>query len=275
MNKNIKSLTTFLITGLVVLFFLGAIALWIGGLYVPRYVKNQVAKNTEFRLEIHSSHVNFLYGLVDFRDIVLTNPPRFEDKELAIVKQLKVDVEMSPRLIWNRDISKIVVQEMILDVENLQLVINKAGENNVLLFGKEIWEHAQKSQKQTPPLKGAAVPSQSSGVKMPFITYLKVRLGTLNYKDYSSGTPVIKQFQLNYTWEFHNISDIRQAVEAITNDLKRLGASIFAEALFKLVNEQLLGSLGISGQDMIKGADEATKVLNQGVKGIVDSITGL
>ncbi len=207
MSKIFKFLTKLSLIILLVVGVSGVIALWSVGLFIPHAVENAFNENTSFDLKIRSSKVKLWRGLVSFENAFITNPSRFVSHELTHIKKLKVDAAMTLGLLLHRDLSHLILQEVIIDLENIHWIKNPNGEVNLTTLARELTKeiYGDSSASTAPALpgsnqsadltKGTLPVKKSSG--MPFISTFKFKLNTVYYEDYSnSAAPVVKKYLL-------------------------------------------------------------------------------
>lgn len=247
-----------LISWLFILVLIVCVALWLTRNVLVK-VGVPIAAKTFANLDagVGEANIKWDLGEVTLKNIVLNNPAPFPAEPMLVV----------PEIYERCDVSTLVrpplhIMELRLDVKELTIAKSKEGTFNVIAL------MPPKKEDKTPT--GPAKPA-GEGAKMK-IDLLKVRIGSLTYKDYSANPPVVKTVKLDLEVEQKDITDpakvaaiiVGKAVAKGGADIPELGALAATEAL-KGVAGALDGVLSSPGG--VTGAVEK-------VKGVLDALSG-
>lgn len=196
---------------------------------------------TGFPLNIGAVDIGLLNGKLEVRDLKLTNPQDFDEKRFVDLPRLYVDYEFSSMLRRQPH-----VREMEVNLNELVIVKNAAGEYNAMKLKNMAAGSSTTSEKKTPYR----------------VDLLKVKVGTVIVKDYSKGNPTERVYKLNLDVTYKDLTettDISKLVLATV--LKNVGIPDLAGFSDQL-NKQLGGVLG-----NVKGV---TDNLQKTGKGLLD-----
>ena len=224
--------------------------------------KNIIAKSvlsagvkaiTGLRLSIQSINVGIFNTLIDIKEMRLYNPPGFPDKLMVNMPEIYIDYDLAAFLK-----KRVHLEEVRLNLKELIVVNTEKGELNLnalnVVKAKPGHEPAQKKAKE-PEKKAKKTEIQ--------IDELRLKIGKVIYRDYSSGTPPVeREFNINIDENYKDITNPHALTRLI------LVKALTNTTIGSLTNFDL-GSLqqGLSGA--IKGAvtlskDAAQKVLETG-----------
>jgi len=161
-------------------------------------------------------------GYLDIEGLKVSNPPeQFEVADLALVKQLRVDLD------W-KDTSgeRMVFDEVVLDIENLSVITNDEGVNNVKQLADRV-QQAMESGSRGEPAPEEPAPSEEGRQLDYLIRDLKLRIGSVRFKDDSGQIPFIGQQdqikEVNYTRELQDVTDLESVYHQVLDELSRRG----------------------------------------------------
>ena len=182
---------------------------------------------TGVEIQVGRVNVGLVNTLIDINDLEIFNPSGFVDKVMADIPEIYVAYDLGA--FFKKQVH---LRNLKLDLKELVVVQNASRLVNI------------NSLKTLMP-KQSAEPAPE--VK---IDELSLRIGKVIYKDYSSGKPVVQEFNLNINEHYKNITDP-----------KALVSTILSRALMNIAIPN------INMQDLKKTAVESAKSLVTGTVG--------
>lgn len=173
------------------------------------------------------------------RDVRLANPAGFADPVMAFMPELYIAYDLGAVLK-----NKIHLQELRINLEELDIVRERNGGVNInalkaLLPG------------------GAAGPAPDIKIAL-----LELTVGKVGYKDYSSGSPVAREFPLNLRERFQNITDPKALVGIIlTRALSKTNVAELINFDAASLKEEISAGVGQAVQSV--GMDARGKIGRQ------------
>ncbi len=175
-----------------------------------------------FTLTVAKQNISVLSGSADVQGLQITNPDRFAAKDFIKFNELKGSVEVRPLLK-----KKIIVDEVVVDLDNLAVVQNKDGEYN--------FEALQKSLMGGASAAPAAGEKKSSSMAIPPFTIKKLtlKIHSAQYYNFKTGDGKPKTYNLDYERTFTDVNETNlTSVEvAIGTDLSGKGFGVFLDIL--------------------------------------------
>ncbi len=196
----------------------------VGSLVVDYFAINiaghELKQRSGFTLTAGSQDIGVLHGNFDVKDLELTNPDRFAAKDFVKFNEIQTSVEVSTMLS-----KRVVVDEIVVDLESLAIVQNKDGEDNFAALQNS--------------LMGATAPadatkkSKTPGIPPFTIKKLTLSVHGAKYFNFKTGDGKPAIYNLNYTRKFTDVNETNLfSVElAIGRDLDGKGFGIFSEIL--------------------------------------------
>lgn len=146
-------------------------------------------------LTIRDLDVGLLHTRLGIQGLRVLNPAGFHDPTMMDLPEIYVDYELGALLK-----GKAHLEEVRLNLQELTVVKNERGEVNLHSLQAV---KASKKPAQTPEKK-----SQPATPPPPItIDRLELNIGKVIYKDYSTGTPQVKEFNVDIHERFHNITN--------------------------------------------------------------------
>lgn len=240
MLKLIKHSIGCLFGMLSLMLVLAVAVIWLGLSFMPFLIEKVVEGDTGFGLDIGELKINPFTGVADMQQALLTNPGDFPDPGFIHVNQAKIEVEVSS-LFKERK----VIKELVLDIEELNLVTNEAGEKNARIF-----RDAMKPSEESGPSP------EPSGEPVQFIIeHLVLRLHTVKLSNYSNVEPHIRTKEVNLKLELIDITDMKQVIIPLGLELTRKGMSFLVEPLVQSITG--LKGYGEEASEWIQGSAES------------------
>ena len=262
---------TFLLLGLVVI--LGFTGLVLArSLVVKTALEIALPRVTGLPLSLGKLDIGLKPSFVDIEALNLKSPSGFHDTSLVEIPKIRVDYELFGLLK-----GKAHLKNIEFDMKQFTVVKNEKGQLN--LDRLRALQGTQEPSAQTlgaePKAPAKAIPVQ--------IDVMRLRIGKVVYVDYSSGSPVTKEFPINFNQSFQNITDLNSVVRLIV--LKAMVSS----GISNLVNFDIGGlegsvrsllntGAGMAGQLAGKGFNtltENTGVVGKTAKGLTGAVGGL
>ena len=155
-------------------------------------------------LSIQRFDLNILNTSVDIEGLKLKNPSGFHDTELVNIPKILVAYERGAIFT-----GKVHLKQIEFDMEQFNVVKNEKGALN--LDRLRALQGTQKPAAPTPQQKPKA-PSKPIPIQ---IDTMRLKIGKVVYTDYSSGSPVTKEFRINLDQSFQNITDLNSVTRLI------------------------------------------------------------
>ena len=210
-------------------------------------VENGVRMVTGLTLKVDSFRVGIFKPILQIRGLKLFNPPGFKDRIMVDLPEIYVDYDRGALMK-----GKVHITNARIDLRELVVVRNTGGQLNLnSLRVVQAREGRAKPAVKTPPL---------------MIDRLELKIGKVVLKDYSTGSPIVKEFNLASDEIYTNIDDPnalvslivvralrKTSIAALTNfDINDLQGSVRG----MLANAQQFTG---AGGDTAQGATEAVK----------------
>ena len=219
-KKSLGCLFSFILISLFSSTLVLVAAIWLGLGYLPNLIESIVEKDTGFELEIDELKINPFTGVADLQQTILTNPGEFLDPGFLHINQAKIDVEVSSVFAERK-----VIEELVLDIKELSLVTNEAGDSNSTIFFHRLKSSEESMQSPEP-----------SGEPVQFIIERFVlRLHTVRLSYYSRGNPRTRTIEPNLELELNDITELAQVIKPLRHELNQIGISFVAETLLNSI----------------------------------------
>ena len=209
--------------------------LYLGRNAIARYaVQAGAEKITGFPLKIGSLDLEFGQSRIAVRDIQLLNPPEFKESVFVEMPELTVDYDAGSMLGGTPHLTNLVV-----DLKRVVIVRSKGGESNAM------------------KLKGALGGSGGGGKSHYKVDTLRLKIGTVELKDYKSGNTMQRSIPLNLDDTYHNLTD--------ATDINRL-------VLLTILKKAGLPNIGIDVGQLAGSLGNITNAAGEVVKGLTDTL---
>jgi hypothetical protein len=231
------------------LFVIGAIA-WV--LLLPRLVAAQIHSQTGFNATVDHLSVNPFTANIEIDGLVLKNPAGWPVDNFLELRQFKADGSLTSFFS-----SKIVANEVILDVGRCTVVRDKKGALNATVFSNAL------NGKSKAPAAAAGQPHPAAKTKEFLIKHMVLKFDTLVYADYSGATPTTKEYDLKLSSDLHDVDSVAKIVKPITS----ASIGVLADALTGALN----GRTNLL-KDATGAIGDAGKKAGEKLKGLLDSL---
>jgi len=207
------------------------------GLYLGRnFIAQQslevgVTEMTGFSLKIGSLDLALGQSRIAVRDLSLLNPPEFKEPVFVEMPELTVDYDTGSMLGGTPHLTSLVV-----DLKRIVIVRTKNGDSNAM------------------KLKGAL--GGGGGKSHYKIDALRLKIGTVELKDYKLGNPMEKTIPLNLDETYRNFTD--------ATDINRL-------VLLTVMKKAGLPAIGIDAGQLTGSLGNITNVAGEAVKSLTDT----
>ncbi len=233
-------------------------------------VSTGVKKVTGLKLDITDLNLGIPETVIGINGMQIYNPKGYEDRLMVDMPEIYVDYDLSA--ILKNDIH---LKEVRIDLREMIIVKNRDGELNI--DSLKIVKSAEQDQVAVEKEK----PKEEKKKTNFRVDHLKLKIGRVVYKDYSSGPkPSIKEYDLNIDDSYDNITD-PQALARLILVRALINTNI---ANFKIKNLQgltadtlnmTIGELGGGvkqgvgvGESLGESAKEITEKAGQAIKNI-------
>ena len=172
-----------------------------GGLLLA---KNVIAKTavvqtvkaiTGLGLTIRDMDVGLLNTRLGIQGLRILNPPGFQEPTMMDVPEIYVDYDLGSLVK-----GKPHLEEVRLNLKELTVVKNERGEVNL--------RSLQAVKASQPPAQTPEKKSQPAAPPPPItIDTLELNIGKVVYKDYSAGTPQVREFNVDVHERFHHVTN--------------------------------------------------------------------
>lgn len=229
--------------GLAILGILGSI-LW--GRLLPGYVTSTIRSKTGFPVQVAMLSVNPFTGKVVIKGLVLMNPDDWGGENFVELREFRADANLFS-LFSNR----LVADEIVVDVAQVNLVKNKQGMLNALAFKDAL------TGKESGP---AAKPGGGKGF---LIRKLVLKFDRLTYDDRTDLLPHVRKYDLKINSELHDVDSVARLVSPFSGSAHNLVLDTVGH-VFKGSTDLLEGTAGL--------LEDAGKKTTEKLKGLLDSL---
>jgi hypothetical protein len=219
--------------------------LWV--VLLPRLVVSAIQSRTGFSVKVEKLSVNPFTTNVQIKGLVLTNPTDWPAPEFADLREFHAQAHL-----FSVFSDQVVADELVVDVAQLTLVRNKEGKLNATVFsdglsGAPNGEAGQSKQKKT---------------RQGFlIKHLVLKFDKLTFADYSGTSPSVKDYNINFNQEMHDVDSVSKLISPITRSF------LTSDALGNLLSGK--SSLMKDAAGMLQNAGKKT---GDKIKGFLDSL---
>jgi uncharacterized protein involved in outer membrane biogenesis len=212
--------------------------LYLGRNVIARYaVQAGATEMTGFPLKIGSLDLAFAQSRIAVHDIELLNPPEFKEPVFVEMPELTMDYDAGSMLSGTPHLKNLVV-----DLKRIVVVRTKDGDSNAM------------------KLKGVVAPGKDGAAK-PKAHYkvdtFRLKIGTVELKDYKMGNPMEKTMAINLDETFQNFTD--------ATDINRV-------VLLAVLKNAKLPFIGIDAKDIAGSLGNITNSAGETVKNLTDTL---
>ncbi len=225
------------------LFILGSI-LWVR--LLPGYVTSTIRSKTGFPVQVARLSVNPFTANVVIKGLVLMNPDDWGGGNFVELREFRADANLFS-LFSNR----LVADEIVVDVAQVNLVKNKQGMLNALAFKDAL------TGKESGPA------AKSGGEKGFLIRKLVLKFDQLTYDDRTNLLPHVRKYDLNINSELRDVDSVAKLTSVFTGSAHNLVIDTVGN-LFKGSTDLLKGTAGL--------IEDAGKKTTEKLKGLLDSL---
>lgn len=181
-------------------------------LLLPLALTRFVHERTGFDIEIQTLYLNPFTANVALHGLVITNPPAFPRKDFIDVREFRADARLFS-LFGRRP----VIDDAVLDVAGISLVKDERGLINAKVFEQGL---AGSSRDQRQP------PAEIKKEREFLIRRLQIRFDRLVIADYSGRTPDVREFDLNFSHIYENVTSVTQLTAPLADLLAPVTGAI-------------------------------------------------
>ncbi len=169
-------------------------------LIIKTSIEGIVSLATGLRMDIGTLRVSVTKTYIDIKDMVIFNPPHFNDKVMLKAPEVYIDYDL-PAILKK----KVHLNEVRIDLRELTIVKNRANKTN-LDYVKDL------KPKQG---KAAEEASGEQGRRLQ-IDNLRLKIGKVIYKDYSAGEkPQVSEYKINLDSSYKNVKNTKEIMRII------------------------------------------------------------
>lgn len=188
-------------------------------------------------INIEKIDMGLLNHYVNVNNLVMFNPPGFEEKDMAVVPQIYINYDLISFFKGKAHIPK-----LRLELKDFVVIKNSKGRLNIN------------------SISGVFGPKEEKDIKKQNvkIDILELKVGSVTYKDYTQQPAAIWRYNVNIDEKYYNITDFKALTQLIIN------RALINTAISRLADFDLADIMG-SVDSMLKSGKGAVK----------DAITGL
>lgn len=184
---------------------------------LPSAVTRFVRKRTGFGVEIRSLYVNPFTANVDLQGLVMTNPPAFPRQDFVEVREFRANARL-----FSLFSQQVVIDDAILNVADVSIVKDRNGLVNTSAFQSGLLGPPA-SQRPVGPERPADVKHLE---RQYLIKRLQVRFDRLTIADYSKHRPDVREFALNFSHTYVNVTSTRQLAAPLADVVNPIAGAI-------------------------------------------------
>ena len=179
---------------------------------LPRALARSIRARTGFDVAIQSLYCNPLTANLDLRGLVITNPPTFPRKDFVNLREFRVNARLTSLLgrRW-------VVDDATVDFAGVSVVRDQKGRVNARLFQEGLAGAAA-----SPPSAKAAREATGRTGREFLIKRLTLRIERVVIADYSLPKPETREYNLNFSRTYENVTSARQLAVPLAEALGNL-----------------------------------------------------
>ena len=162
---------------------------------LPFAVTRLAQERTGFGIEIQTLYANPFTANLELRGLVITNPPAFPRKDFVEVREFRADAQLFS-LFGHRPI----IDYIVVNMTGITLVKDQRGLINTRVFQEGL----------AGPSPGSLPPPTAAPAREFLIKRLQVRLDRLVIADYSRRKPDVREFTLNFSHTYDNVTSAKQ-----------------------------------------------------------------
>lgn len=245
--------------GLVLLVLLG-IAL--AGFYVPFLMEKFVTYRSDYPLTIEQAHMNLFFGEIDFWDMTLENPKRFQEPILGKIKDLSLHVSpfglMKPIK---------VVERFALDLSEVNWVKTANGEVNIDSFMESFQSAKSNKSADKKPEASKNEPATIQKAEEPVRFLIKtfiLTIGKVRRIDYSQGKPKMMEYPVDIHLELKDVQSV--------NDILGPLSLALAKSSVSFLTNTLVDGLPVDIKEASQGVIEGSSSLFEKASGAIKSL---
>ena len=222
-------------------------------LLLPVLVTSMLRNRTQFGVTVQSLSVNPFGATVHLRGLIIENPATFPTPDFVQVREFRATGGIFA-LFSDRP----VIDEAVVDIAQVTLVKNQAGQRNAALFQERLASApAPTGAGMPPPVAGSAPKTREF-----LIRHLEMRFDKLRLVDASGGQPGTREYDLGIRQTYENVTTPVQIAVPILGQLAARGGVI----------GDLAGQLGTDALETAKKTGEVLKDAGAALKGFFQSL---
>lgn len=234
--------------------------LWLAKSWAPSAMAGWMERTSGFPVRIDETDIGILDQTITFEDVVILNPPGFEDKDFLRIRRLAFKIPYA-----NLIKGDLRATEVEIEIEKLDILLLSSGRSNLLTFIEEIDYEPMRL------IDSSELP--------PALKRFSIQIGGVSLTDDGTGAQIHFREQLDYHREFINVERSKEVFDDIKSDLRRYDPPgiepVFFEALFASIPLRCFPDIKPASPDIIPeewqllmdfDADETKKALEAGEK---------
>jgi uncharacterized protein involved in outer membrane biogenesis len=182
-------------------------------LLLPVVVTSLLRSRTQFGVTVQSLSVNPFTATVHLRGLVIENPPTFPLPDFVQVREFRATGGFFT-LFSDRP----VIDEAVVDIAQVTLVKNPAGQRNAALFQERLAGAPAPARAGVPPATGPTPKAREF-----LIRHLELRFAKLRLVDASGDQPGTREYDLGIRQTYENVTTPVQIAVPILGQLAARG----------------------------------------------------
>jgi len=239
----------------------GLLAVVVTSHFAINIANYELQKISGFSLTAEQHDINPFAGATDLQGLQVSNPASFPAPDFVRCKEIKTQISLFSMLS-----SRIVIDEVLVDVDAATVVQTKEGDFNLLALARAF-----------PNDSKASTPAKPGTKTLPtfIIKKLTLRINDARYLDFNHGGGKPQVVKIGYDRTFTDVTDsnLSDTEIAIATDISGKGAVFLAQGFANAVldpalyTDTLKNTLNL-GTQLVQGAGKA-------VGGAADAATGV
>lgn len=228
----LKTLINLIILIFLLLICILGIAIWITPKVSQKIIDTWIEGKTGFTTSINTVDLKFFSGYLQIDNVVLNNPPYYQNKNFIHVNQFSTKVAFKP--LFKK---QLVFDQMLIDINRLTLVRNPQGNINALEFLNNFKKNLHLDP--TTPSSATDLVQPSNSSKKYLIKKLTVQLHSIDIIGFPNENDVLN-FSPDFNQEYTDVTDIEEVIKSITRDIQKQQLALFAQEIFNTPNLQAI-----------------------------------
>jgi uncharacterized protein involved in outer membrane biogenesis len=221
----------------IIVVVLGVVAFFARNTIARKSVEIGTKQMTGFPLEVGAVDLGVFNGTLEVRDLKLMNPPEFQGGTFVDLPLFRVDYDTMSMLSGAPHI-----KELVVNVNEVVIIKDEKGRSNATVLQEKVSGKSGDAEE----------PAQEEKKQAYRVDLVKIHVGTVVIKDYSSGKLKERKVTLNVDATYKDITES-------TN-------------ITALVMNTVFGQIGAVVGDVVKGLGDVVGGVGDAAKGATDTL---